>query len=110
MKAAPAINALLQTSRMLYDELFASEGFQVDWQTKGIFFVFQTKEGHEHHAHTNELLSSQFNMGAERYDGDDVLKLEPALKSGLAGGWHYRNDAHLRPDQLMANWKRWLTE
>ncbi len=110
MKAAPAINALLQTSRKLYDELFASEGFQVDWQTKGIFFVFQTKEGHEHHAHTNDVLSSQFNMGAERYDGDDVLKLEPALKSGLAGGWHYRNDAHLRPDQLMANWKRWLTE
>lgn len=110
MKAAPAINALLQSSRRLYDELFANEGFDTDWQTKGILFAFQSKQAHEHYTHTNELLHRQFNMGAERYDGDEVQKLEPALKSGLAGGWHYKDDAHLRPDRLIANWKRWLTE
>ncbi len=34
--------------------------------------------------------------------------LEPALKPGLAGGWHYECDAHLRPDRLMAAWRRVL--
>src|SRR5262249_14917027 len=44
----------------------------------------------------------------ERYDGDAVAGLEPALKPGLAGGWLYRTDAHLRPDRLMASWRRGL--
>ena len=43
-----------------------------------------------------------------RYDGDDADGLEPALKPGLAGGWHYEGDAHLRPDRLMASWRRVL--
>src|SRR4029078_3084464 len=33
---------------------------------------------------------------------------EPALKLGLAGAWYYRGDAHLRPDRLMASWRRVL--
>src|SRR5262249_3697292 len=47
-------------------------------------------------------------LSAERHDGDALLALEPALKPGLAGGWHYRTDAHLRPDRLMASWRRVL--
>jgi D-amino-acid dehydrogenase len=47
-------------------------------------------------------------MPAERHDGDALLSLEPALKPGLAGGWFYRNDAHLRPDRLMADWRNVL--
>ena len=47
-------------------------------------------------------------MRAVRYEGDDVAKLEPALKLGLAGGWHYEGDAHLRPDKLMSSWRRLL--
>ncbi len=30
--------------------------------------------------------------------------MEPALKPGLAGGWYYHDDAHLRPDKLMRSW------
>src|SRR5271157_4710321 len=45
---------------------------------------------------------------AQRYDGDALLELEPALKPGLAGGWYYHDDAHLRPDKLMSAWRRYL--
>ena len=34
--------------------------------------------------------------------------MEPALKDGLAGGWHYLEDAHLRSDLLMSELKRVL--
>jgi D-amino-acid dehydrogenase len=34
--------------------------------------------------------------------------MEPALKSELAGGWYYHDDAHLRPDRLMTSWHRVL--
>jgi D-amino-acid dehydrogenase len=33
------------------------------------------------------------------------MELEPALKPGLAGGWYYHDDAHLRPDKLLGAWR-----
>ncbi len=36
------------------------------------------------------------------------LDLEPALKPGIAGAWHYETDGHLRPDKLMSAWRRAL--
>jgi D-amino-acid dehydrogenase len=62
----------------------------------------------EHYAATDKLLRETFGVPATRYDGAGLVELEPALKSGLAGGWHYETDAHLRPDRLMAAWKQVL--
>jgi D-amino-acid dehydrogenase len=103
-----AIQAMLNESRRLYDELFAAEDLDVEWQTRGLLFTFLTKAAMEHHAHTDQLLGEQFGLRAVRYDGDAVTQLEPALKSGLAGGWHYEGDAHLRPDKLMSSWRTLL--
>jgi D-amino-acid dehydrogenase len=50
-----------------------------------------------------------FGQSLTRVAGDDVRDLEPALKRGLAGGWHHPGDAHLRPDKLMSSWRRVLT-
>lgn len=110
MQSAVAIHALLKSSRQLYADLFADEAFDANWQTKGILFAFQTKKAHDHYAEINDLLSKEFQVSAKRYDGDEVQQLEPALKPGLAGGWHYENDAHLRPDKLMQAWKQWLVQ
>lgn len=103
-----AIQAMLNESRRLYDELFAAEDLDVEWQTRGLLFTFLTKAAMEHHAHTDQLLGENFGLRAVRYDGDAVTQLEPALKSGLAGGWHYEGDAHLRPDKLMSSWRALL--
>jgi D-amino-acid dehydrogenase len=103
-----AIQALLQSSRSLYDELMAAEPFECEWQTRGVLFVLRSAAGMEHFAHTDRLLREEFNMPAVRYDGDAITKLEPALKPGLAGGWHYPCDAQLRPDRLMKSWHRIL--
>jgi D-amino-acid dehydrogenase len=56
------------------------------------------------------MLTEHFHEPARRLDGDELLALEPALKPGLAGGWHYEHDAHLRADRLMDSWKRILTD
>src|SRR5262245_18819548 len=108
MGAGRAIQALLNSSRVLYDELFTSEPFDCEWQTRGLLFVLLTRAGMEHYAHTDKLLRDSFGLEAQRYDGDAVRVPEPALKSGLAGGWHYTTDAHLRPDKLMTSWRRLL--
>jgi D-amino-acid dehydrogenase len=62
----------------------------------------------EHFAATDRLLRDTFGVSSTRHDGDAVTELEPALKNGLAGGWFYPGDAHLRPDKLLSSWRRRL--
>ncbi|HUY32725.1 MAG TPA: FAD-dependent oxidoreductase [Pirellulales bacterium] len=104
-----AIDVLLSSSRSLYDELFHAESLDAEWETRGVLFVFLTRAAMEEYAHTDLLLRGAFGRGGVRYDGAALTGLEPALKPGLAGGWHYEGDAHLRPDKLMTSWRSVLT-
>lgn len=108
MTSGRAIQALLKSSRALYDELMAQEPLDCEWQTRGLLFVFRTAAAMDHYAHTDHLLRESFGLGARRYDSPALEALEPALKPGLAGAWHYEGDAHLRPDRLMSSWRRVL--
>jgi D-amino-acid dehydrogenase len=108
LEAGRAIQALLTSSRSLYDELMTTEPLDCEWETRGLLFVLQSAHAMDHFADTDRVLRETFGVAATRYDGDALLALEPALKAGLAGGWHYTADAHLRPDRLMASWRRVL--
>jgi D-amino-acid dehydrogenase len=108
LAAGRGIQALLNSSRALYSELMASEAFDCQWETRGLLYVYRTPQAMEDYAHTDRLLREAFNVPARRFDGDQARKFEPALKPGLAGAWLYECDAHLRPDRLMASWKRIL--
>lgn len=108
MQSARSIQALLNSSRALYDELLCEEHFDCEWQSCGLLFVFRSRPAMEQYAETDRLLRQSFNVSAERFDGDALVALEPALKPGLAGGWLHRSDAHLRPDRLMACWRQVL--
>jgi D-amino-acid dehydrogenase len=79
-----------------------------EWETKGCLFVFQSKAAMEHYAELNELQREHFGQGAERWDEEQLLANEPALKPGLAGAWYYQRDGHLRPDRLLAAWQKVL--
>ena len=108
MESGKAIQALLNSSRTLYSELFRTEPLDAEWTERGILFVFQTPAAMDHYAQTDHLLRESFQMGAKRCDSKELADLEPALKPGLAGAWHYETDAHLRPDRLMSSWHRLL--
>jgi len=102
MSSARAIQALLNSSRSLYDVWMRDESLDCEWQTHGLLFVFRSGQAMEHYAETDRLLRESFAMPAKRFDSSAVNHLEPALKPGMAGGWLYESDAHLRPDRLMA--------
>lgn len=108
LAAAQAIRALLESSRRLYAELIEAEQLECDWQTRGLLFVFQTRAAFEHYEDTDKLLRESFGLASQRFDANGLQKLEPALVAGLPGGYHYPGDAHLRPDQLLAAWRRLL--
>jgi D-amino-acid dehydrogenase len=108
IQAGHAIQALLDSSRALYQQLMDEEALECEWQTRGLLFVFQTQAGMHHYAQTDQLLRDSFGVAARRLDGDELTAVEPALKPGLAGGWLYTRDAHLRPDRLMDSWRQSL--
>lgn len=110
LETGRALQAMLNASRTLYGELMQAELADCEWEERGLLFVFQSRAGFDHYAETDELLRHEFGLGATGYDGEQLVKLEPALKPGLGGAWHYETDAHLRPDRLMVAWRRRLEE
>lgn len=109
LSAGKAIGALLDSSRTLYGELLDRERLDVEWEARGLLFVLRSGHAMDHYATTDRLLRDEFGLAATRYDGQALNDLEPALRPGLAGGWHYESDAHLRPDRLMTAWRSVLT-
>jgi len=101
LEAAPTIHQLLQSSLELYEDVLAAEQMDVQWERRGLLFVYQDKHHFEAYHEIDQLLTEQFGVPAVPYAGEAVRELEPALKPGLAGGWHYPGDCHLRPDWLM---------
>jgi D-amino-acid dehydrogenase len=105
---APAIQALLKSSRSLYEELIRTEDFDCEWQTRGLLYVFRTQEALDHYRATDQLLRERFGLQSTYYEGAKLPELEPALLPGLAGAFHYPGDAHLRPDRLLSSWRKVL--
>jgi D-amino-acid dehydrogenase len=105
------IHALLQSSAALYREVLQREKLAVEFKTDGLLFVFREQDQFEHYREIDRWLKENFNVPAQAIEGSDALvAFEPALKTGLAGAWLYEIDAHLRPDRLMSELRRWLLE
>jgi D-amino-acid dehydrogenase len=107
-EAGRGIQALLDSSRALYGEIIERQALDCEWETRGLLYVYRSRAPMDAYAETDRLLGEAFHRPARRYDGDAVVELEPALRPGLAGGWYYEGDAHLRPDKLLRSWRRAL--
>jgi D-amino-acid dehydrogenase len=103
-----AIQPLLLSSHELYRGLIRKEALDCEFEERGILFAYREKGALEAYAATDRLMTETFHCPARRLEPDELIAMEPALKPGLAGGWYYRDDAHLRPDKLMTAWHQVL--
>jgi D-amino-acid dehydrogenase len=110
LRSGHAIQALLESSRTLYDRLTADTLTDIEWETPGLLLVFLSTQGMDHYAGVDQLLRREFNLAATPYEGSRLMAIEPALKEGISGAWHYQTDGHLRPEKLMLAWRRTLAE
>jgi len=108
LAAGRGIQPLLESSMALYKDLVDREGIACEWEARGLLYAYRSPAALDAYAATDRLLSDSFHCGARRLDGYELAAFEPALKPGLAGGWYYEEDAHLRPDVLVASWRRAL--
>ena len=108
LEAASGRHLLLQSSKQLYQQLITEQEIDCEWEERGILFVFDSAEEFEEYSHTHDLLKETFGVTATPYTGQSLLELEPALKEGLGGAWHYECDCHLRPDKLLSEMRKRL--
>jgi D-amino-acid dehydrogenase len=106
MHAATGRNALLASSMNLYREIVGEESIDCEWSDRGLLLVYQSAKDFVGYKATADLLKREFEIEAVSYRGEAVKELEPSLKSGMAGGWHFPADAHVRPDKLLGGFKR----
>lgn len=103
-----ALHPILESSLSLYRQMVAEEQIDCEWEEQGLLFAYRTAEEFEAYSATNDLLANEFHLPAEKLVGPELTDREPALRPGLAGGWFYADDAHLRPDRLMSGLRRLL--
>jgi D-amino-acid dehydrogenase len=102
MQVAEARHALLSSSMELYRQLLTDESLDVEWQDRGLLLVFRSSKEFNAYESTATLLQERFGVVGKPYEGKHLTDLEPSLREGCAGGWHYAGDSHLRPDKLMS--------
>ncbi len=111
LSAGVGIQALLNSSRSLIEDMVIGNRFDVEWDANGLLFVFHSKAAFEHYAEMDHLLSDRFQMPAKKWDADELNANEPALIPGSASGaYHYESDAQIRPDRLVAELRKLLDQ
>jgi D-amino-acid dehydrogenase len=100
---------LLLLSRTLYDDWMAGMEEACEWDTLGLLVVFAEQRSLALEESAQALLAD-YGVTARMLDRDELLQREPTLKDGLAGGALYTQDAHLRPDRLVAALARSVEE
>ena len=110
MLAGQGRHALLQSSKRLYQQLIAAENIECEWQEVGLLFVYDDEKSFARFGKTESLIRENFGVSATPYDGKQLVELEPAIKPGFGGAWHYEGDCHLRPDKLMSQMREKLEQ
>ena len=106
LATAKVLEPLLEASAAEHRSLLSEPGIDADWHQEGLLFVFQTERALGKFADTDALLTREFGVTARYVDSADLAAVEPALRDGLAGGYLYDVDGHLRPDRLNASWAK----
>ena len=110
LKSAAHLNAILKSSMEEYRRLVEAGQLDCEWNTPGPAYVMHSQRAMDDFAATDQLLTNHFGVSARRLEGQELPAFDPAIRPGLAGAFHYQDDAHLNPAALTANWAQRLRE
>lgn len=100
LQALPVLRDLLFASRVLYDELAHSAGFDFGFEGNGSLLVCLSKTALEHEIEEMHLFD-RFNIPFQILNQEEVRNLEPALASEIIGGIFYPRDGHINPRRFV---------
>lgn len=108
LSAGVHLKAILDSSIHEYRQLVDALPLECEWQNSGLLYALQTPAGLHNFAAEAKLLTEHFGVRAQQLDSKQLVEFEPALKSGLSGGFHFPDDASVRPDRLTSAWYTYL--
>lgn len=97
--------AILTDARRRLETMISDEGLHCQFRPSGVWYVFHDAAELAHEWTLVEPLA-RLGIPARLIDGADALAAEPALRDGVVGVIEFPDDAHLRPDQLVAELAR----
>ncbi|MCK0070648.1 NAD(P)/FAD-dependent oxidoreductase [Kordiimonas laminariae] len=108
LDTASHLKAILDAAFAEYEQLIAAKVFDCNWHKSGLMYAFKNQKALDGFAKTDDLLNKNFGLKAERYEGNNLKQYDPALKEDLAGGFFYKDDALLEPENLTLSWAQHL--
>jgi D-amino-acid dehydrogenase len=100
-QAAVPLRDINLLSKSLYEALAAKPGFDFALEKKGIMMYFKTPKVEEEEIHLAHRAQS-LGLDVEPLSKQQAQALEPAIDLDILGAVHYRCDAHLYPNKLIA--------
>lgn len=94
-------------SKKLYQELNAEPGFDFGLKEKGILMFYKTEKAGDEEAHLAES-GQKLGLDMAVLSAQQCRALQPELALDVLGAVHYRCDAHLYPNQLIADMVQYL--
>jgi D-amino-acid dehydrogenase len=88
-------------SKHLYQDLARQPGFDFELTEKGILMFYKTEKAGEEEAHL-AAQSREMGLDMEVLSPSQCKALQPGLELNVLGAVHYKCDAHVYPNQLMA--------
>ena len=104
---APHLNAILQLSRRLMNDMRNDIGDVFDMEEKGCLMLCKQQKTLDHEFHLADD-AEKFGLKVERLGREDVQKLEPDVELAVAGAVLFKDDCHFHPGRMMTTLKKYL--
>lgn len=108
-KNTPHLNALLQLSRRLMNEIKDDIGDVFDMEEIGCMMMCRNQNTFDHELHVADK-AEKLGLNVERLNGRQVQELEPDVEVKVAGAVLFKDDAHIDPGKFMIAMKKYLEE
>lgn len=110
LRAGAHLKSILDSSMTEYRKLIPAESLECEWKETGLLYVLQSEKWMHEFSENDRFLTEHFGVVATRIEGHELPAFDPALRTGLAGAFHYPGDASVRPDLLNSQWSARLAD
>lgn len=104
--ASIARHVLLRSSREQYQRLASTAADDIKWHQNGLLTVYRSAREFDAYEKQASELRNEFGIRVDRLDSEKLCSSHPSLRDDLAGGWHFPDDAHLSPIDLLDRLRR----
>ena len=106
-KNAPHLNALLQLSRHLINDMRTEIGDVFNMEEKGCLMMCKQQKTLDHEFHLADD-AEKFGLKVDRLNAQQVQALEPDVELDVAGAVLFKDDCHFNPGKMMLALKKYL--